>query len=42
MKPADVDDLADELWSAMVGHMQREAEAINKKTKATTRLPVAG
>jgi hypothetical protein len=39
MTPLEVDELADEMFAAMVRHMQLEAEAINKQA-AKTKLPV--
>lgn len=36
MKPAEVDELPDEMWDGMVRHMQKEAEAIRK---ANAKIP---
>ena len=37
MTPAEVDDLADDMWAAMVGHMQAEAAAIRRATAKPSR-----
>jgi hypothetical protein len=38
MSPPEVDELSDEMFAAMVRHMQLEAAAIEKQ--AQTKLPV--
>jgi hypothetical protein len=38
MSPTAVDELTDEMWWALVRHMQREADALNQQ-QARTRLP---